>query len=251
MKLAKQLANQLFDGPDPLIRLDMSEYMEKYAVSRMIGSPPGYVGYEEAGQLTEKVRRRPYSVVLFDEIEKAHPDVMNILLQILDEGKINDAQGRTVDFSNTVICMTSNAGSSDQSTSSLGFNKSEEQRSAEKTRKALAQFLRPEFLGRVDEVITFRPLEQADLEKIAALMLDEYKPGLEACGLKLEYTPQALAAIVNETSTRFGARELRKTIRKTLEDPVAEAIVAGRLTGGQTVTLAADADGKPQLVLPE
>ena len=141
--------------------------------------------------------------------------------------------------------------SSDQSTSSLGFNKSEEQRSAEKTRKALAQFLRPEFLGRVDEVITFRPLEQADLEKIAALMLDEYKPGLEARGLKLEYTPQALAAIVNETSTRFGARELRKTIRKTLEDPVAEAIVAGRLTGGQTVTLAADADGKPQLVLPE
>ena len=250
-ELVKQLAEQLFDGPDPLIRLDMSEYMEKYAVSRMIGSPPGYVGYEEAGQLTEKVRRRPYSVVLFDEIEKAHPDVMNILLQILDEGKINDAQGRTVDFSNTVICMTSNAGSSDQSTGGLGFNKSEEQLSEEKTRKALAQFLRPEFLGRVDEVITFRPLEQADLEKIAALMLDEYKPGLEARGLKLEYTPQALAAIVNETSTRFGARELRKTIRKTLEDPVAEAIVAGRLTGGQAVTRAADADGKPQLVLPE
>ena len=141
-ELVKQLANQLFDGPDPLIRLDMSEYMEKYAVSRMIGSPPGYVGYEEAGQLTEKVRRRPYSVVLFDEIEKAHPDVMNILLQILDEGKINDAQGRTVDFSNTVICMTSNAGSSDQSTGGLGFNKSEEQLSEEKTRKALAQFLR-------------------------------------------------------------------------------------------------------------
>ena len=161
-ELVKQLANQLFDGPDPLIRLDMSEYMEKYAVSRMIGSPPGYVGYEEAGQLTEKVRRRPYSVVLFDEIEKAHPDVMNILLQILDEGKINDAQGRTVDFSNTVICMTSNAGSSDQSTGGLGFNKSEEQLSEEKTRKALAQFLRPEFLGRVDEVIAFKPLTPAD-----------------------------------------------------------------------------------------
>ena len=161
-ELVKQLANQLFDGPDPLIRLDMSEYMEKYAVSRMIGSPPGYVGYEEAGQLTEKVRRRPYSVVLFDEIEKAHPDVMNILLQILDEGKINDAQGRTVDFSNTVICMTSNAGSSDQSTGGLGFNKSEEQLSEEKTRKALAQFLRPEFLGRVDEVIAFKPLTRAD-----------------------------------------------------------------------------------------
>ena len=182
-ELVKQLANQLFDGPDPLIRLDMSEYMEKYAVSRMIGSPPGYVGYEEAGQLTEKVRRRPYSVVLFDEIEKAHPDVMNILLQILDEGKINDAQGRTVDFSNTVICMTSNAGSSDQSTSSLGFNKSEEQRSAEKTRKALAQFLRPEFLGRVDEVITFKPLSEETLQGIAALMLDEYKPGMGAKGI--------------------------------------------------------------------
>ena len=151
----------------------MSEYMEKYAVSRMIGSPPGYVGYEEAGQLTEKVRRRPYSVVLFDEIEKAHPDVMNILLQILDEGKINDAQGRTVDFSNTVICMTSNAGSSDKTTSGLGFNKSEEQLSEEKTRKALSQFLRPEFLGRVDEVIAFKPLSQQTLEGIAALMLDE------------------------------------------------------------------------------
>ena len=178
-ELVKQLASQLFDGPDPLIRLDMSEYMEKYAVSRMIGSPPGYVGYEEAGQLTEKVRRRPYSVVLFDEIEKAHPDVMNILLQILDEGKINDAQGRTVDFSNTVICMTSNAGSSDQSTAGLGFNKSQDQLSEEKSRKALSQFLRPEFLGRVDEVITFRPLGQETLEGIAALMLDEYKPSME------------------------------------------------------------------------
>ena len=153
--------------------------MEKYAVSRMIGSPPGYVGYEEAGQLTEKVRRRPYSVVLFDEIEKAHPDVMNILLQILDEGKINDAQGRTVDFSNTVICMTSNAGSSDQTTASLGFNRSEEERNEEKSRKALSQFLRPEFLGRVDEVITFKPLSEETLQGIAALMLDEYKPSME------------------------------------------------------------------------
>ena len=249
-ELVKQLAQDLFNSPDALIRLDMSEFMEKHSVSRIVGSPPGYVGYDEAGQLTEKVRRHPYSVVLFDEIEKAHPDVMNILLQILDEGKINDAQGRTVDFSNTVICMTSNAGSSDR-TALTGFGRTEEQVSREKSMKALQEFLRPEFLGRVDEVITFRPLEQADLEKIAALMLDEYKPGLEARGLKLEYTPQALAAIVNETSTRFGARELRKTIRKTLEDPVAEAIVAGRLTGGQTVTLAADADGKPQLVLPE
>ena len=193
--LAKQLAKYMFGSADALIRIDMSEYMEKYAVSRMIGSPPGYVGYEEAGQLTEKVRRRPYSVVLFDEIEKAHPDVMNILLQILDEGKINDAQGRTVDFSNTVICMTSNAGSSDQSTSSLGFNKSEEQRSAEKTRKALAQFLRPEFLGRVDEVIAFKPLSQQTLEGIAALMLDEYKPGMEAKGIAYSYTQAALSLI--------------------------------------------------------
>ena len=175
-ELVKQLAEQLFDGPDPLIRLDMSEYMEKYAVSRMIGSPPGYVGYEEAGQLTEKVRRRPYSVVLFDEIEKAHPDVMNILLQILDEGKINDAQGRTVDFSNTVICMTSNAGSSDQSAGSLGFNKSDAQRSEEKTRKALAQFLRPEFLGRVDEVIAFKPLTEETVETFAHAILDDINP---------------------------------------------------------------------------
>ena len=204
-ELVKQLAEQLFDGPDPLIRLDMSEYMEKYAVSRMIGSPPGYVGYEEAGQLTEKVRRRPYSVVLFDEIEKAHPDVMNILLQILDEGKINDAQGRTVDFSNTVICMTSNAGSSDQSAGSLGFNKSDAQRSEEKTRKALAQFLRPEFLGRVDEVIAFKPLTEETLQGIAALMLDEYKPGMEAKGIAYSYTPAALKALV--WCARFAPRD--------------------------------------------
>ena len=201
-ELVKQLANQLFDGPDPLIRLDMSEYMEKYAVSRMIGSPPGYVGYEEAGQLTEKVRRRPYSVVLFDEIEKAHPDVMNILLQILDEGKINDAQGRTVDFSNTVICMTSNAGSSDQTTASLGFNRSEEERNEEKSRKALSQFLRPEFLGRVDEVITFKPLSEETLQGIAALMLDEYKPSMEAKGIAYSYTPAALAALVHKSPGR-------------------------------------------------
>ena len=219
-ELVKQLAEQLFDGPDPLIRLDMSEYMEKYAVSRMIGSPPGYVGYEEAGQLTEKVRRRPYSVVLFDEIEKAHPDVMNILLQILDEGKINDAQGRTVDFSNTVICMTSNAGSSDQSAGSLGFNKSDAQRSEEKTRKALAQFLRPEFLGRVDEVIAFKPLTEETLQGIAALMLDEYKPGMEAKGIAYSYTPAALKALVQKSQGgRFGARDLRRTIRKAVEDP--------------------------------
>ena len=242
-ELVKQLANQLFDGPDPLIRLDMSEYMEKYAVSRMIGSPPGYVGYEEAGQLTEKVRRRPYSVVLFDEIEKAHPDVMNILLQILDEGKINDAQGRTVDFSNTVICMTSNAGSSDQTTASLGFNRSEEERNEEKSRKALSQFLRPEFLGRVDEVITFKPLSEETLQGIAALMLDEYKPSMEAKGIAYSYTQAALAALVHKSQGgKFGARDLRRTIRKAVEDPAAEKIIDGTLVSGSTLTVDAEND---------
>ena len=242
-ELVKQLANQLFDGPDPLIRLDMSEYMEKYAVSRMIGSPPGYVGYEEAGQLTEKVRRRPYSVVLFDEIEKAHPDVMNILLQILDEGKINDAQGRTVDFSKSVICMTSNAGSSDQTTASLGFNRSEEERNEEKSRKALSQFLRPEFLGRVDEVITFKPLSEETLQGIAALMLDEYKPSMEAKGIAYSYTPAALAALVHKSQGgKFGARDLRRTIRKAVEDPAAEKIIDGTLVSGSTLTVDAEND---------
>ena len=244
-ELVKQLANQLFDGPDPLIRLDMSEYMEKYAVSRMIGSPPGYVGYEEAGQLTEKVRRRPYSVVLFDEIEKAHPDVMNILLQILDEGKINDAQGRTVDFSNTVICMTSNAGSSDQTTSSLGFNKSEEDRNEEKSRKALAKFLRPEFLGRVDEVITFKPLSGETLQGIAALMLDEYKAGMEAKGIAYSYTPAALKALVKKSEGgKFGARDLRRVIRKAVEDPAAERLIDGTLASGSTLVVDADENGE-------
>ena len=244
-ELVKQLAEQLFDGPDPLIRLDMSEYMEKYAVSRMIGSPPGYVGYEEAGQLTEKVRRRPYSVVLFDEIEKAHPDVMNILLQILDEGKINDAQGRTVDFSNTVICMTSNAGSSDQSAGSLGFNKSDAQRSEEKTRKALAQFLRPELLGRVAEVIAFKPLTEETLQGIAALMLDEYKPGMEAKGIAYSYTSAALKALVQKSQGgRFGARDLRRTIRKAVEDPAAERLIDGTLASGGTLVVDADENGE-------
>ena len=247
-ELVKQLATQLFDTVDPLISIDMSEYMEKYAVSRLIGSPPGYVGYDEAGQLTEKVRRHPYSVVLFDEIEKAHPDVMNILLQILDEGKINDAQGRTVDFSNTVICMTSNAGSTDQS-GATGFGKKAETASADKCMKALQEFLRPEFLGRVDEVITFRPLEEQDLERIAQLMLDEYKPGLAAHSITLDVKPEALAAIVAESTTRYGARELRRTIRKAVEDPISDALVDGRVgTQPATVTLTAK-DGKPVLEL--
>ena len=244
-ELVKQLAGQLFSGPDPLIRLDMSEYMEKYAVSRMIGSPPGYVGYEEAGQLTEKVRRRPYSVVLFDEIEKAHPDVLNILLQILDEGKINDAQGRTVDFSNTVICMTSNAGSSEQGSGGLGFNKSAGEMTADKTMKALRQFLRPEFLGRVDEVIVFQPLGSETLEKIAALMLEEYRPGMEAKGIAYRYTPAALKALVAQCEGgKFGARDLRRIIRKTVEDEAANRIVDGQLAAGGSLTVDAGPDGK-------
>ena len=244
-ELVKQLAGQLFSGPDPLIRLDMSEYMEKYAVSRMIGSPPGYVGYEEAGQLTEKVRCRPYSVVLFDEIEKAHPDVLNILLQILDEGKINDAQGRTVDFSNTVICMTSNAGSSEQGTGGLGFNKSAGEMTADKTMKALRQFLRPEFLGRVDEVIVFQPLGSETLEKIAALMLEEYRPGMEAKGIAYRYTPAALKALVAQCEGgKFGARDLRRIIRKTVEDEAANRIVDGQLAAGGSLTVDAGPDGK-------
>ncbi len=244
-ELVKQLAGQLFSGPDPLIRLDMSEYMEKYAVSRMIGSPPGYVGYEEAGQLTEKVRRRPYSVVLFDEIEKAHPDVLNILLQILDEGKINDAQGRTVDFSNTVICMTSNAGSSEQGTGGLGFNKSAGEMTADKTMKALRQFLRPEFLGRVDEVIVFQPLGSETLEKIAALMLEEYRPGMEAKGIAYRYTSAALKALVAQCEGgKFGARDLRRIIRKTVEDEAANRIVDGQLAAGGSLTVDAGPDGK-------
>ncbi len=243
-ELVKQLAMQLFDTVDPLIRLDMSEFMEKHTVSRLIGSPPGYVGYDEAGQLTEKVRRRPYSVVLFDEIEKAHPDVMNILLQILDEGKINDAQGRTVNFENTVICMTSNAGSSDR-VGETGFNKTAQQMSRDKSLKALGEFLRPEFLSRVDEVITFRPLEEADLVRIAALMLSEYKGPLAAKGVGLRWTDAALSLLCQKAQGgKFGARDLRRVIRREVEDRLAEKIIAGEpLTDvcvdaeGQEITL--------------
>ena len=240
-ELVKQLAEQLFDGPDPLIRLDMSEYMEKHAVSRMIGSPPGYVGYDEAGQLTEKVRRRPYSVVLFDEIEKAHPDVMNILLQILDEGKINDAQGRTVDFSNTVICMTSNAGSSEQTNAGLGFNTSAAQAGREKAMKALREFLRPEFLGRVDEVVCFDALPAPVMHQIAALMLEEYRPGMEQKGIAYQYTQAALDVLAEKAEGgRFGARDLRRVIRKQVEDQIADKIVSGELAMGGSLTVDAE-----------
>ena len=226
-ELVKQLALQLFDTVDPLIRLDMSEFMEKHTVSRLIGSPPGYVGYDEAGQLTEKVRRKPYSVVLFDEIEKAHPDVMNLLLQILDEGKINDAQGRTVNFENTVICMTSNAGSGDK-TGETGFNRTIAQMSRDKSIKALGEFLRPEFMSRVDEIVTFAPLSPESLKRIAALMLGEYKEPLAAKGIGLSWTEAALALLCEKAKGgKFGARDLRRVIRKEVEDAIAGKILSG------------------------
>jgi len=224
-ELVKQLANELFDTPETLIRLDMSEFMEKHSVSRIIGSPPGYVGYDEAGQLTEKVRRKPYSVLLFDEIEKAHPDVMNILLQILDEGKITDAQGRTVSFENTVIVMTSNAGSS-RSEGALGFGKTQGDVNKEKALKALREFLRPEFLGRVDEIVVFNDLDEDAFKKIAVLMLDEFREPLRDKGITFTYTDEAVAELAKESvgGTR-GARDLRNTIRRKVEDKIAEKII--------------------------
>ena len=222
-ELVKALSTEMFDSTEPLIRLDMTEYMEKHSVARMIGSPPGYVGYDEAGQLTEKVRRHPYSVVLFDEIEKAHPDIMNILLQILDEGKINDAQGRTVNFENTIIAMTSNAGSTDKSTG-VGFNKSAEDISKEKAMKSLREFLRPEFLSRIDEVIVFKPLVKEDFERIAALMLDEMKEPLSEKGIILKY--DALKAVAEKSFGKvYGARDIRRVIRKEIEEKIADIII--------------------------
>lgn len=224
-ELVKVLSSELFDAADPLIRLDMSEFMEKHSVSRIIGSPPGYIGYDEAGQLTEKVRRKPYSVVLFDEIEKAHPDVMNILLQILDEGKITDAQGRVVNFENTVIVMTSNAGSN-LKTTALGFNRQENQVNKDKALKALGDFLRPEFIGRVDEVVVFRALDKADYEKIAALMMDELKEPLAEKGIAFSYQPETLAIIAEKAfGDKSGARDLRKVIRKEVEDAICNLLV--------------------------
>ncbi len=224
-ELAKVLSKAMFDDADPLIRLDMSEFMEKFSVSRIIGSPPGYVGYDEAGQLTEKVRRRPYSVVLFDEIEKAHPDVMNILLQILDEGKITDAQGRNVSFENTIIIMTSNAGSGIKG-GGFGFNKSLTDLEKEKAHKALRDFLRPEFLGRVDEVVVFRPLDEGDFGRIAALMMSEMKEPLEEKGIKFSYDQKAEQAIATKAfGDKSGARDLRRIIRKEVEDKVAVLLV--------------------------
>ena len=226
-ELVKQLAADLFDSPETLIRLDMSEFMEKHAVSRIIGAPPGYVGYDEAGQLTEKIRRRPYSVVLFDEIEKAHPDVLNILLQILDDGRITDAHGKTVNFENTVLVMTTNAGS-DRSGATVGFLDAEKDATENpRTEKALSTFLRPEFLNRVDEIITFRSLDEADFSRIAGIMMNELKTALAERGITLSFTKDALSLIATRSySHKFGARNMRRYIQDHVEDALAEKIIA-------------------------
>ena len=224
-ELVKRLADDLFNSVDSLIRLDMSEYMEKHTVSKLIGSPPGYVGYDEAGQLTEKIRRRPYSVVLFDEIEKAHPDVLNVLLQVLDDGRITDAQGRLVNFENTIIVMTSNAGSEGR-TGGMGFGKTENDMVKEKTMKALREFLRPEFINRVDEIITFNHLTKENFLGIADIMLQELKTSLEGRGLSLSWEEDLRQLLVKKAySVAYGARNLRRTIQKELEDPISEAII--------------------------
>ena len=239
-ELVKVLGEELFDATEPLIRVDMTEYMEKHSVSKLIGSPPGYVGFDEAGQLTEKVRRRPYSVVLFDEIEKAHPDVMNILLQILDEGRINDSQGRSVSFENTVIVMTSNAGSTDRDTG-VGFNKTDSDIAKDKAMKALRDFLRPEFLGRIDEVVVFNPLTEENFAGIAGLMLDEMKSPLEEKHISLRYTDEALKAIAHKAyGQKLGARDIRRVIRNEVEDKIAELLIDKGEGAVSAVAISAD-----------
>jgi ATP-dependent Clp protease ATP-binding subunit ClpB len=240
-ELVKRLAADLFDSPESLIRLDMSEFMEKFSVSRIIGSPPGYVGYDEAGQLTEKIRRKPYSVILFDEIEKAHPDVMNILLQILDDGRITDAQGRVVNFENTVIIMTTNAGSS-SSSGSVGFGSSLTEMSRERSLKALGEFLRPEFINRVDEVVCFNSLSEENFRSIAELMLNEVKDCLNERNIALSWDDMALDYLVKKGySVNYGARNLRRLIQKEVEDRVAQKIIEshGLL---DSVSLSSEAD---------
>ncbi len=242
-ELVKRLANELFDTPETLIRLDMSEFMEKHSVSRLIGSPPGYVGYDEAGQLTEKVRRKPYSVVLFDEIEKAHPDVLNILLQILDEGKTNDAQGRTVNFANCVIIMTSNAGS-ERKENLLGFGQDKNDVSKNKAMKALRDFLRPEFLGRVDEIIVFNELTTENYKVIAQILIEEFIPALEDKGIRLVIEDGVADIVANESAGGArGARDIRYCIRRSIEDPIANLIIAAGDKGVEEIHIGI-ADGK-------
>ena len=224
-ELVKQLAEDMFNAPESLIRLDMSEFMEKHSVSRIIGSPPGYVGYDEAGQLTEKIRRKPYSVILFDEIEKAHPDVLNVLLQILDDGQITDAHGRKVNFENTIIVMTSNAGS-DRKEGTVGFNKTVNEQGKDRAMKALQQFLRPEFINRVDEIVYFNKLTEENFKPIARLMLDELTASLKEKGLQFAYDDALVDYLVGKSySATYGARNLRRTIQKEVEDSLASAII--------------------------
>ena len=248
-ELVKRLAEDLFDTPDALVRLDMSEYMEKHTVSRLIGSPPGYVGYDEAGQLTEKIRRKPYSVVLFDEIEKAHPDVMNLLLQILDDGRITDAQGRTVNFENTVIIMTTNAGSSSKG-GTLGFGQSLNELSRDRAMKALHEFLRPEFLNRVDEIVCFNHLTRENFTGIARLMLEELRTVMEQKGLRLRWDERVIDCLAAKSySETYGARNLRRTIQKEIEDPIAARIVDE--WRGSVTAVRLESDGTKVDVLPD
>ena len=241
-ELVKCLSDDLFDSVETLIRLDMSEYMEKHSVSKLIGSPPGYVGYDEAGQLTEKIRRKPYSVILFDEMEKAHPDVLNILLQILDDGRITDAQGRVVNFENTIIVMTSNAGS-DRKGGSVGFGQTVSDQSREKAMKALGEFLRPEFINRVDEVICFNRLSEADFRRIAEIMLKELQDALETRGVSLTWNETLIDYLVKKSySITYGARNLRRTIQKDVEDPIAEKIIDSFVEPIHSIVLSAEED---------
>ena len=242
-ELVKCLANEMFESVESLIRLDMSEYMEKHSVSKLIGSPPGYVGYDEAGQLTEKIRRRPYSVILFDELEKAHPDVLNILLQILDDGRITDAQGRVVNFENTIIIMTSNAGS-DRKDGSVGFGKSLSEQTQEKAVKALSEFLRPEFINRVDEVISFNKLTEENFRAIAGIMLTDLRQALSERGIDFTWDESVIDALVKKSySVTYGARNLRRTIQKDLEDPIAQKIIESFVSPLHTLHAAADETG--------
>ncbi|MEG2098176.1 MAG: ATP-dependent Clp protease ATP-binding subunit, partial [Pseudoflavonifractor sp.] len=249
-ELVKQLAQDMFHSPEALIRLDMSEFMEKFAVSRIIGSPPGYVGYDEAGQLTEKVRRKPYCVVLFDEIEKAHPDVLNILLQILDDGHITDAQGRNVNFENTVIVMTSNAGSDTGSAGSVGFGSTGAQQGRARAMKALESFLRPEFINRVDEIVYFNKLSEENFKAIAKIMLGELVASLADKGISFTYDEALLDHLVKQSySLTYGARNLRRQIQKDLEDPIAGKIIESYL---HPIThISATADGEAVTVNAE
>lgn len=245
-ELVKRLAADMFDSPEALIRLDMSEFMEKFSVSRIIGSPPGYVGYDEAGQLTEKIRRKPYSVVLFDEIEKAHPDVLNILLQILDDGRITDAQGRTVNFENTIIIMTTNAGSNNKS-GSVGFGGTLSDMSRERTMKALNEFLRPEFINRVDEVVCFNQLTEDNFRHIAEIMLGELKTLMTEKGIELSWDESLTDYLVKEAySVSYGARNLRRLIQKQIEDAIAEKLISGRNSRVSAIEMSA-AEGRVEI----